>query len=742
MILTAKDFCNSTLVRDDGRSAEDKIAGDSLSVARQPRTTPSLLVNASPNYNISRNMEARLRKLLSPRRHKGQQRNDTAPELDLHSVPYTTAPQQNRLPLFHKAGGVTTKQSKVNSPPDRLRSWSYDEAAPGKPPELGDRPHRGNGPVKLQTSRRLSSGELLVTEQDYDRTLEDIKQGEYIVGGKERRTSRTSSQPKPLTEPPSFKFVPTASNSPRDQVSFSSPIWQPPSVLGDVAPPTSSSGASGSFGHQERSHSAQEFHSCVSSPVSNTYGFGISSPAQSFFSPYMASTTSLLEPHEEQNPTIQALWKAEYGRLVSIYGQDGVDRTIGELNRDRAQGVQPPPLLSTRNIPYSASSVSLNQIFQRPPDSIRRGLGIKASGSTPNLDLAYLDEHSDRSSHARYSHLSSSAASSSFTTRTSIAEDPSISRDDIRKIVDEMRTTYLHAIEAHTPLPPLPDPPVKKPRSKKETPSLVSYASVDSSLRSASRQSTSRTKSWQSATTHMTTPRTSVSSPMTRSKRTSSATSRRTSGQAGAGIGILPAIQASPAKSNRSETRKKKNDDDVGLKRADSTTLGAMARKLTILDDRHSSTPSQPTVDSPPIFYNSSRSDSDSGCEMSPPPVSPKHSPVKPLSVQHTPEKHRPVVRQVSPLSKQPWQIDVDQILPDEELELALDIDDFEALCDGLFNTAAVEPEPQFNVLQTWDGEDKADGDTIAIDGPRISKMPQVLMGQKGLGLTGLHTMI
>ncbi|KIX93555.1 uncharacterized protein Z520_10733 [Fonsecaea multimorphosa CBS 102226] len=696
-------------------------------------------------------MEARLRKLLSPRRHKAQRRNDAAPELDLHSVPYTTAPPQSRIPLFNKSSGVTAKQSKVNPPPDRLRSLSYDEAAPGKPPELGDRPHRGNGPVKLQTSRRLSSGELLVTEQDYDRTLEDIKQGEYIVGGKERRTSHTSSQQKSSTEPPHAKFISTAPNSPRDQVFFSSPIWQPPSVLSDMAPPTSSSWASSSFGPQERSQSAQEFHSHVLSPGSSHHGLGISSPAQSFFSPYMASTTSLLEPHEEQNPTIQALWKAEYGRLVSIYGQAGVDRTIGELNRDRAQALGPPPLLSTRDSPYSASSMSLSQIIQRPPESVRRGLGIKASGSTPNLDLAYMDEHSDRSSHARYSHLSSSGASSSFTTRTSIAEDPSISRDDIRKIVDEMRTTYLHAIEAHTPTKPLPDVPVKKSRSKKQTPSLVSYASVDSSLRSASRQSTTRTKSWQSSTTLTTTPRTSVSSPVIRSKRTSSATSRRTSGQPVAGIATLPAIQASPAKSHRSGTRKQ-NDGDVGLKRADSTTLGVMARKLTILDDRQSSTSSQPTVGSPPTIYNSSRSGSDSCSEESRPSVSPPLSPAKPSSVQHTPEKHKPAIREISPLSKQSWQIDVDQILPDEELELALDIDDFEALCDGLFNTPAMEAEPQFNVLRTWSGDGKAedgddvlgsdDGDTIAIDSPTLLKMPPVSIDQRGLSLTGLPTMI
>ncbi|KAH0831694.1 hypothetical protein AYO21_11831 [Fonsecaea monophora] len=690
-------------------------------------------------------MESRLRKLLSPRRHKGQRRNNADPELDLHSVPYTTAPPQGRLSLFNKSGGIVPKETKINQPPDRLRSFSYEEAAPGKPPELGNRPHRGNGPVKLQASRRLSSGELLVTEQDYDRTLEDIKQGEYIVGGKERRTSHTSSQLKSPTEPHNFRFIATAPTSPRDQIFFSSPISQPPSILSDIPPPTSSSWASGTFTHQHRSYSAQEYHSHDLNLGSNSLGLGISSPIQPYSSPYVASTTSLLEPHEEQNPTIQALWKAEYSRLVSIYGQNGVDRTIGELNRDRAEAPRPPPLLSTRDNLYAASSLSLNQISQRPPDSVRQGLGIKASGSTPNLDLAYLDEHSDHSSHTRYSHLSSSGASSSFTARTSMAEDPNTSRDEIRKIVDEMRTTYLHAIEAHTPLRSLPDAPVKKPRSKKQTPSLMSYASVDGSLRSASRQSTTRTKSWQSSTTLMTTPRTSVSSPMIRSKRTSSATSRRTSGPVVAGIATLPAIQASPAKSaksNKGEMSKK--TDDVGLKRADSTTLGVMARKLTILDDCHSSASSQPTVESScGTFYNSSRSDSDSASEKSLPTLSPQLSPAKPSSVQHTPEKHKPAMRQVSPLSKQPWQIDVDQILPDDELELALDIDDFEALCDGLFNTQAVESEPQFNMLQPRVGEEIADDDDDDVLGnSNILKMPQASIDQMGLVVTGLPPMI
>ena len=47
-------------------------------------------------------------------------------------------------------------------------------------------------PVKLQTSRRLSSGELLTTIQDNKETLEDIREGDYIVGRKEKRNSQLS----------------------------------------------------------------------------------------------------------------------------------------------------------------------------------------------------------------------------------------------------------------------------------------------------------------------------------------------------------------------------------------------------------------------------------------------------------------------------------------------------------------------------------------------------------------------
>ena len=697
-------------------------------------------------------MESRLRKLLSPRRHKAR-RSDVAAELDLHSIPYKTAPSQGRLPVFiNQALGksVADKQREKKVTSDHLRSFSYDEAAPGKPPHLGHRPQRGNGPVKLQTSRRLSSGELLVTDQDYDRTLEEIREGEYVVGGKERRTSRTTSQSNETTN---LKFISTAPSSPREQHSFPSTVWQPPSIISDLTPVTSSVSASGLFNSPQRSFSAHTYHPDHPQDLSRHDALSDKPRTQQLY-PHMSSTTSLLVPHEEQNPTIQALWKAEYSRLTSIYGQAGQaggEQTILDSSKGTGSALSRHEPIGRRHRSYSNTSQPSNPSGYLLPSPVRHASGLRTNASTSHLDVSYRDDSSDRSSHPRYSHLSSSGTNSSFTTRTSVTEDSSTTRDDIRKIVEGMRTNYLHAIEAQTPpLSPLHSPSMQKPRSKKQTPSLVSYASVDSSLRS-----TSRTKSWQSSTTHLSTPRTSISSPVIKSKRPASGTSRR-SGQHVAGIATLTPIEASPAKSSKSN-RGKKNNDEQGLKRADSTTLGVMARKLTIVDDRNSNGSSQATSKSSPTFYSSSGSDSERGTANTSPEPSPKASPAKSTSsMQRTPEKLKPAMishHNHSPLSKQPWQVDIDTLLnEDDDLNFAVDIDDFETLCDGLFNSPSAKNDNQLGLFRTWDDLEstlaKDSADLSARPSTSASRRPAELRTSKfadsqlGLGLTGLPSMI
>ena len=704
-------------------------------------------------------MESRLRKFLSPRKIKAR-RSDVNAELDLHSIPYKTASPQGRLPVFISQAlgkSAADKQPERHAPSDHLRSFSYDEAEPGKPPQLGHRPQRGNGPIKLQTSRRLSSGELLVTDQDYERTLEEIREGEYVVGGKEGRISKTVSQPKSLTEPANLKFTSTAPSSPREQYAFSSAIWHPPSIHSDVGPLLSPASTSSIFNPPQRAFSAQAYYPDYPQHLSSPGGLGISTPVQQFYPSHMASTTSLLEPHEEQNPTIQALWKAEYSRLVSIYGQTGVDQTVVDLNRDRSNVPPPNELVVHHQRSYSNSSQPSSSPNYLLPSPVRSPPVLRMNASTSNLGLAYCDDRSEELSQLRYSQLSSSGTASSFTTHTSAMEQTNTTREDIRKIIDSMRTNYLHAIESQTlPLQPLPSPHLQKHRSKKEIPSLMSYASVDSSLRSTSQRAAMRSKSWQSNithTTHLSTPRTSVSSVPVKSRRPGSGTSRRTSGPHAAGMATLTPIEASPAKPVKSRRSKKQNDDQ-GLKRADSTTLGGMAEKLTVVDDRYSSGSSQATYKSLPTFYHSSGSESEHGTASTSPAPSPRRSPIKPSSVQHTPEKQKLSVppHNHSPLSEQPWQIDIDGLLRDgDDLDLILDVDDFETLCDGIFNSHPTGNDNKFGRFQTWDDLESAlakdsfditERHSLSINGcPAELRTSKVADTQIGLGLGGLPTM-
>jgi hypothetical protein len=683
-------------------------------------------------------MDFRLRKLLSPRKHKAQ-RSDASAELNFPSESGTTAPAPGRLPglihqAFGKTDGLKQRESRQLSNANPLRSFSYEETAPGKPPQLGDLPRRGNGPVRLQTSRRLSSGELRVTEQDYGRTLEEIRGGEYIVGGKERRTSKTSAHSRSSAAPaqtPGTKFLSTAPSSPRDQVTFPGSIWRPGLTRADgglVASPASSESP---YLDPRRSSSAQAYH-----------------PAQPIYLRHVASTVSLVESRDRQNPAIQALWRAEQSRLVSINSQQNIhypsDERNGELGRTTRQGESK----SSRHRSYSSSSQPRISMGHRVPASSTLGSETAAQASASTLELHNHDDHSDNSSHMRFSHLSSNGTASSFTTGTSVAEDMFTSRDDIRRIVDDMRTNYLQAIEAQTPpLRPLPSPPMQgRPRSKKQNTPLTSRASVDGSLRPVSQSSAARTKSWQSAST----PRTSISSSITKATRSGSAASRRASGQPVAGIATLTPIEASPVRSVK-PSRPKKNDE--GLKRADSTTLGVMARKLTIVNDSRSAA-SQQHYKSSPTFYSSSTSSSDSengGTSTSPPSLRISASTMKSStsSVQNTPEKHKPAQTQPqSSLTKVPWQLEVDRILADDEVKLALDIDDFETLCDGLFNSSVLteKMEQQSGLLSSWSTTTSPTSGHDVFSSPRQrpaelrnSKFPD---HQLGLGVTGMPSMI
>ncbi|KAL2404066.1 hypothetical protein ABEF95_013840 [Exophiala dermatitidis] len=745
-------------------------------------------------------MESRLRKLLSPKRPSLEDRNAAA-ELDLHSVPYTTAPAQGKLPVFihHALGKTATVKARPEATVTStgVRSLSYDSTVPGKPPQLCDRPQRGNGPVKLQTNRRLSSGELLVTQQDYERTLDDIRQGDYILGGKDRRISQaTTARPRTLPVKTvalhSFSTAPSAAS--RTNSGSASPQWEPPSAMSDDAVFGASSSSAQLFGNDH----LYENPSCGSNR--STTGLGISTPSPQFYPRHMASTSSFPEHQEERHPAVHALWRAEHGRLASIYGQAGVDRNIAQVNQDYLNKPLPESQSDRRvsSVSRKTSYSSSTQSFQNALSpqvgagsasafaSPRPGVGIANIMPLPHFEHGYLDDHSERSSTQRHSALSSTGTSSTFTTRTSLAEDPTAptSRDELRKIVDEMRLTYLHAIEARTPPTPplLSSASIQNPRSRKQTRSLTSSISVESGLRSASQRQSknSRSKSWQSSASM---PQTSLASlrshslkPPSRRRTTTPNGSRRASDSPVAGFATLPAIQASPARGQNGSTTNdgddKDNDDDdndhddgnqddchadygaddhvqleteqtgnaadadVGLKRADSTTLGSMAAKLTILDHNRASIssasqqlPSSVSVSastSSPTFYISSESEaelepdfeSEFGCDpfVTKTAAAISSSPLKPSSVavplspssadpsyNRLPEPkraaypHQKSSNLVEGIHQNPAGlqnkaeasnyigVDVD-LEVEADLDLALDLDDFESLCNDSFN--------------------------------------------------------
>ncbi|KAI1618767.1 hypothetical protein EDD37DRAFT_606686 [Exophiala viscosa] len=657
-------------------------------------------------------MESRFRKFLSSRRLKAQQNNQDS-ELDLHSVPYTTAPPQGRLPVFiSQALGKSSTAKRKNDPPADLRSLSYQSALPGKAPELGNRPQRGNGPVKLQTGRLLSSGELLVTQQDYDRTLEDIREGEFIVAGKEKRNSRTSSQRMSSMRPPNLKVVSTAPNSPRSQPTMS-PMWPPPSAASDTILPgyfnRSMSSASGTFVHHTQPSSDYGYPPYGSSTEAT--GLGISTPTQPFFPSHMTSMTSLPEPQDESNPTIQAIWKAESSRLASMYGDGSIGHTMSRPNhgcasptmspthRHADSWIKPDPI-------YAPSSVSLHQPSYTAHDPVRPASALRTYMSASNLELSYRDDHSEGSSNQRHSLLSSSGASTSLTTGTSTVEDPVTTRDDIRRIVDDMRMTYLQAIEASTPpTAPLPELPI---RAKTNQPrSLVSSVSVESGLRSM--RSQGYTRPWQPATTGTSTARTatSPSSRKSHKKRISAGHNRRTS-QPVAGITPLSPIKASPARPKPQGTGQ---DDTVSLKRADSTTLGSLAKELKIHDDRSSDSHSYPTPSSPPSFDSASSEDMSLPCVTSP-TLSVRTPPSKVYSVQQTPVNQKAVGYMESPVRIPTWSRDADRLFNDADIDVTGDIDDFESMCDDFFSTPAPS-NPAFGTFHTWHKEQRTDGDII-----------------------------
>ena len=404
-------------------------------------------------------METRFRRYLTLRRLNSEpaKRGRSVDDLDVYSVPYETTPASPKQPIFIsqplRRSEIASKNAKDDLHGLSIRAFSYDTFQPGKPPVLGGRPFKGNGPVKLQTNRRLSSGELLATCQDSSRTLEDIREGDYIVGRKEKRHSqlsqvKTGSPVIGGSGSPTLRggrFPSTSSQAPPRSSSASrwreitacptSIIPQPERWTGSptsIVPETVPGRASQDARNKESHHQPSPTVPMPPSP-------GL-----------QASPTSLLTKGEEQNSTIQALWKAEYARLVSLYGQDGVDRNIAELNRDRRSSavVDVAHANDQSNMP---TPIVLNPLPKPSFDAGNPPASPRNSRSSFGRISTTFDDGSDYSSLKPASIMSSEESSSSFTKRTSVYEpDLPTTREDVRRIVDSMRSNYLKAIETKT----------------------------------------------------------------------------------------------------------------------------------------------------------------------------------------------------------------------------------------------------------------------------------------------------
>jgi hypothetical protein len=468
-------------------------------------------------------MESRFRvKFWTSRRAK---RNS---ELEIHSVPYQAAPEGKRRPIFiHQPLGRNLKE-KRKSDTSALQGVSYRNSRAGTPPEIGDLPHKGNGPIKLHASR---SGELLSSES----VLAGIEDADIFVPRRDSRTlslrNSTLNERRPshssLSSSPSQRRPPGSAPAAWAPFSGSSPLLDIPenSPTHLITRHSMSTPQSSGFADTMRRPASHQ----QNSPID---GLGIfESPPQGI----LKNTSQHVEAPTEQSATIRALWKAEYSRLVTIYGQAGVEKSFGEMPGDQKK----LSIIEDEQVTPVALDPLPRPSFE-PKDN-------KQKTRRRSRSDARHDDTSDESSQRPHSFMSSAGGyASSFTTRTSIAEsDTFTTKDDIRKMVESMRSTYIQALEAREPSRDAVKSLRRKKKRKSTTPTATPRASSIPVTPEGERTVSMPTTS---------------SSPLLRSQR-----SVRTVSQPVAGIPVVH----DPTASDEPEL-------DAGLKRADSATLGAL----------------------------------------------------------------------------------------------------------------------------------------------------------------------
>lgn len=414
-------------------------------------------------------METRIRRFINYRRSQSVEAENAI----IHqSLPYETSSPSQQTPTStngSKVKDLSKPRKRSDSDVARLRTSSYEQCQPGKPPVFGTLPQKGNGPIKLQTSRRLSSGDLIITAQDSQRTLQDIRNGQYVVGKRDRHLSHSSGRRN--TNPIEPHSLPI---SQLNRSSLAPPSVQPP-FTSQTCPNTPT------LPYEPNQPSYQGHINHFNTEV----GLGLS-PSSAWNRPRQSQdsfndTASSLSHHSmsldnskrgmnqmsDTNATLKALRKAEYSRLVELYGLDAANSKIAQLDREHLKTPSSP--MFPTDAPYS--SLILEPL---PPPPIEKAdtESTRMSHASRTSDQCY-DQWSVPSSPQHASRVSSYAESSADTGQTSLVEEDSANtRENIRNMVVQLRSSYLNALESRS-APPVKSKLRTKPRKPKLKPSPI-----------------------------------------------------------------------------------------------------------------------------------------------------------------------------------------------------------------------------------------------------------------------------
>lgn len=487
-------------------------------------------------------METRFKKFMIKRRA----RSATAPDNDLirKSASYEASPPTTRAPIFlYQPLAKSTLEVRRDCEQDAaiMRSFSYNSVTCGKAPVfIQSLPQKGNGPVKLVANRRLSSGELVPATDESQETLRELRDGSYEVARKPRSMSisqgrsetnkdelltspvrRSSHSPLPTPTSHTSTSSHTWPNLPRLEIDSHFSCW---GSLDTAAQDTSLGLSPSTSANADQARPSQESaidHRPFSRESASNEGLNL----------YPIST-------HNGNATLQALRRAEYSRLVELYGADAAARNLARLNREHYQAAASPVALTKPLY----SSIIFEPLPAPPAESrhVESRCASRLSGTS--------SERSSTSSQGRNSYVSSYAGSSTATAQTSLVEeDSATTREDIRNMIAQMRSTYLDALEQNSPPAAKSKPQRKKQRKPKSIPPSVLKPSD---------------QHWARAL-----PSPGLQTGHPENVNQQRLYTRRINSQPLKATGRLSPIQASP---------RKNDDNDAGIKRADSTTLGGV----------------------------------------------------------------------------------------------------------------------------------------------------------------------